>query len=133
MLYYELLEPGESVTGKYYSLQLNHLTEKIQEKRPYTERWRRPVILQHSNAKPHRSSVGYQTINELRSFTAFGVLPGHCDVWLSPISFVTKQLSRAAISKWSWSAKNSRQFYLVNRPCLFSMWDPSIAWALAKK
>ena len=64
VLYYELLKPGEIVTGKYYNLQLNHLAEKIQEKRPYTGRG--PVILQHNNAKPHRSSVVYQTINELR-------------------------------------------------------------------
>ena len=66
MLYYELLKPGETVTGKYYSLQLNHLAEKIQEKRPYTGRGHRPVILQHNNAKPHRSSVVYQTIKKLR-------------------------------------------------------------------
>ena len=61
VLYYELLKPGETVTGKYYSLQLNHLAEKIQEKRPYTGRGYRPVILQHNNAEPHRSSVVYQT------------------------------------------------------------------------
>ena len=28
LLYYELLKPGETVTGKYYSLQLNHLAKK---------------------------------------------------------------------------------------------------------
>ena len=48
MLYYELLKPGEIVTGKNYSLQLKHLAEKMQEK---------PVILQHNNVKPNRSSV----------------------------------------------------------------------------
>ena len=31
VLYYELLKPGETVTEKYYSFQLNHLAEKIQE------------------------------------------------------------------------------------------------------
>ena len=66
VLYHELLKPGETGTGKYYSLQLNHLAEKIQEKRPYTGRGHRPVIIQHNNAKPHRSSVIYQTKNELR-------------------------------------------------------------------
>ena len=48
------------------SLQLNHLAEKIQEKRPYTEREHRPAMIQHNNAKPHKSSVVYQTISELR-------------------------------------------------------------------
>ena len=66
VLYYELLQLGETVTGKYCDLQLNHLAEKIQEKRPYTGRGHRPFILQHNNAKLHRSSVVYQTINELR-------------------------------------------------------------------
>ena len=66
VLYYELLKLGKTVTGKYYSLQLNHLAEKIQEKRPYTGCGHRLVILQHKNAKPHRGSVVYQITNELR-------------------------------------------------------------------
>ena len=32
VLYYELLKLGETVTGKYYSLQLNHLAEKNSKK-----------------------------------------------------------------------------------------------------
>ena len=66
ILIYIWWDVWETVTGKYYSLQLNHLAEEIQEKRPYTGLGHRPVILQHNNAKPHRSSVVYQTINELR-------------------------------------------------------------------
>ena len=66
VLYYELLKPRETVIGKYYSLQLNHLAEKIQEIRPYTGRGHRPMILQDNNAKPHRSFVVCQTIIELR-------------------------------------------------------------------
>ena len=66
MLYYELFIPGETVTGERYALQLNCLTEQIEEKRPYTGRRRRPVILQHDNATPHRSSVAGQTINDLQ-------------------------------------------------------------------
>ena len=51
---------------KLYALQLNRLAEQIEEKRPYTGRGRRPVILQHDNATPHRSFVAYQTINDLQ-------------------------------------------------------------------
>ena len=36
---------GETVTGGRYSLQSNHLAEKIQEKRPFLGHGRRPVIL----------------------------------------------------------------------------------------
>ena len=39
VLYYELLKPGETVTEKYYSLQLNYLTEKIQEKKTLYGTW----------------------------------------------------------------------------------------------
>lgn len=66
VLYYELLQPGETVTGERYALQLNRLAEKIQKERPYSGHGRRPVILQHDNAKPHRSSIVFKTINELQ-------------------------------------------------------------------
>ena len=66
MLYYKLLKPGETVTGERYALQLNRLAEQIEQKRPYTRFRRRPVILQHDNATPHRSSVACQTINDLQ-------------------------------------------------------------------
>ena len=66
VLYYELLKLGETVTGERYALQLNRLAEQIEEKRPYTGRGRRPVILQHDNATPHRSSVAGRTINDLQ-------------------------------------------------------------------
>ena len=66
VLYYKLLKPGETVTGERYALQLNRLAEQIEQKRPYTRFRRRPVILQHDNATPHRSSVACQTINDLQ-------------------------------------------------------------------
>ena len=51
VLCYELLKPGETVTGERYALQLNRSAEQIEEKRPYTGRdGRRPVIVQHDNA-----------------------------------------------------------------------------------
>ena len=45
---------------------LNHLAKKIREKRPYTGHGWPSVILQHDNAKPHKSSFVHQTIHELR-------------------------------------------------------------------
>ena len=39
---------------------------ELEEKRPYTGCERRPVILQHDNATPHRSSMACQTINDLQ-------------------------------------------------------------------
>ena len=39
VLYYELLKPGETVTGKYYSLQLNHLAKKNPRKKTLYGTW----------------------------------------------------------------------------------------------
>ena len=67
--YYELLKPGETVTGESYSLQLNHLAEKIQEKRPYTGHGRQPNYAVGSIPRPRLreivSLVAFKTKNEL--------------------------------------------------------------------
>jgi transposase len=52
-VYYELLQPNESITGARYRTQLMRLSQALKEKRPqYVERHDK-VILQHDNARPH--------------------------------------------------------------------------------
>jgi len=65
VLYYELLEPSETITGDRYSRQLIKLAEEISKKRPYTGHGRRPVKLLHDNAKPHVSKVVRGTLTTL--------------------------------------------------------------------
>jgi histone-lysine N-methyltransferase SETMAR len=53
VIYYELLKPGETITGDRYRLQLIRLSQALREKRPeYAERHRK-VILLHDNARLH--------------------------------------------------------------------------------
>lgn len=53
VVYYELLQPSETITGEVYRRQLMRLSRALREKRPqYADRHDK-VILQHDNARPH--------------------------------------------------------------------------------
>ena len=53
VVYYELLQPGETITGEVYRRQLMRLSRALKEKRPETVTRHNKVILQHDNARPH--------------------------------------------------------------------------------
>lgn len=52
-LYYELLKPGETITGERYRQQLIKLNRALKEKRPEFHQRHDKVIFQHDNARPH--------------------------------------------------------------------------------
>ena len=49
LVYYELLKPGDSITGDRYRLQLIHLSRVLQEKWPEYEQRHDKVILLHDS------------------------------------------------------------------------------------
>ena len=53
ILYYELLEPQQTVDAQRYSHQLRRLNEKILENRTGPGHGKRKVMLLHDNARPH--------------------------------------------------------------------------------
>ena len=53
IIYYELLEPKQTINDVRYSQQLRRLNEKILEKRSGPGHGNRKVILLHDNARPH--------------------------------------------------------------------------------
>jgi len=50
VLYYELLQPGKTITADRYQQQLTNLSDAL-EKRSSTDQGRRNVILLHENAR----------------------------------------------------------------------------------
>jgi len=57
LVYYELLKPGDSITGDRYRLQLIRLSRALREKQPEYEQRHDKVILLHDNARPHVAKV----------------------------------------------------------------------------
>lgn len=55
VIYYELLKPGETITGERYRQQLIKLNAEIKKKRPEWETRHESIIFQDDNARPHRT------------------------------------------------------------------------------
>ena len=53
VLYYELLQPGETINGERYRTQLIRLKRAIAEKRPEYATSHEAIIFHHDNARPH--------------------------------------------------------------------------------
>ena len=65
IIYYELLEPKQTVTANLYSQQLMRLSLALETKRPYRDKGKRNVILLHDNARPHVAKTTRETIENL--------------------------------------------------------------------
>jgi hypothetical protein len=53
VVYYELLESGQTVNSECYQQQLICLSDELERKRPFTGHRTRQIFLQHDNARPH--------------------------------------------------------------------------------
>ena len=65
ILYYELLEPKQTVNATFYSQQLMHLNEKILKNRTVPGNGNKKAILLHDNARPQVVLITKETVMEL--------------------------------------------------------------------
>lgn len=64
VVYYELLKPSETITGKVYRRQLMRLKRAMEEKRLEWVNRHNKLIFQHDNAKPHTANVVKKYLQE---------------------------------------------------------------------
>ena len=64
IVYYEILEPGQTVNPLLYCQQLTRLQKEIQKKRPELVN-RKGVVFHHDNARPHTSLMTRQKLTKL--------------------------------------------------------------------
>ncbi|UYV61167.1 SETMAR [Cordylochernes scorpioides] len=66
VIYYELLQPNETITGERYQQQLMRLSRALKIKRPLYSKRHDKVIYQHDNARPHFAKVVKETLEALQ-------------------------------------------------------------------
>ena len=66
VIYYELLQPNETITGERYQQQLMQLSRALKVKRPQYAKRHDKVIFQHDNARPHVAKVVKETLEALQ-------------------------------------------------------------------
>lgn len=63
IIYYELLQPGQTLNSDLYCQQLNRLKRAIDQKRPELAN-RKGIVFHHDNARPHTSLATRQKLKE---------------------------------------------------------------------
>ncbi|UYV79912.1 hypothetical protein LAZ67_18001028, partial [Cordylochernes scorpioides] len=66
VIYYELLQPNETITGERYQQQLMRLSRALKIKHPLYAKRHDKVIYQHDNARPHVAKVVKETLEALQ-------------------------------------------------------------------
>ncbi|UYV78940.1 SETMAR [Cordylochernes scorpioides] len=66
VIYYELLQTNETITGERYQQQLMRLSRALKIKRPLYAKRHDKVIYQHDNARPHVAKVVKETLEALQ-------------------------------------------------------------------
>jgi len=79
LVYYELLKPGDSITGDRYQLQLIRLSRALREKRPEYEQRHDKVFL-HDNVRPHVAKVIKKYLETLKCWDVLSYPPYSSDI-----------------------------------------------------
>jgi len=136
-VYYELLEPTETITGDRYRTQLMRLSRAVKVKRPqYNERHDK-VILQHDNARPHVTKVVKTYLETLKWEVlphppySLDVAPSDYHLFRSMAHGLTDQHFRSyeEVKNWidSWIASKDDQFFRCGIRTLPETWEKVVA------
>jgi len=125
---YELLKPGDSITGDRYRLQLIRFSR---EKRSEYEQIYDKVILLHDNARPHVAKILKKYLETLKCFTA----PIFSRQLLLLITGCPKDAARFGKSPIYFFRRNRKlapKLDHLQRRVIFSRWNSKIAWEMGK-
>ena len=121
IIYYELLEPTQTITGELYQTQLIRLKRALYEKRPEWENRHDKLILLLDNARPHvhSSMINYLkgTKWEVLSHPPYSpdIAPTDFHLFRSMQSALSGERfsSRGDIEKWlnNWFASKNPEFF----------------------
>jgi len=136
-IYYELLKPGETVTGGRYRQQLIKLNRALKEKRPEWANRHNKVILLHDNARPHVAKPVQNYLEnigwEILPHTAYSpdLAPSDYHLFRSMQHGLSEQHfnSYEQVKKWidDWLASKDEQFYRHGIHSLPERWKKVIA------
>jgi len=62
VIYYKMLQPGQTVISELYQQQLIRVNDTFEEKRPFTGSGRKLVILLQDDIWPHKAKKTLETI-----------------------------------------------------------------------
>jgi len=124
LVYYELLKPGDSITGDRYRLQLIHLSCALREKRPEYEQRHDKVILLHDNVRSHVAKVVKKYLETLK-WDVLSHLPYSPDI--APSNYCSEGCSKSPVHFFRRNRKLVPKLDRLQRRVIFSRWNSKIA------
>ena len=136
-IYYELLKPNKTITGRRYPTQLMRLSRELRGKQPQYGQRHEKLFLQHDNARPHVAKP-VKTYLEALKLQVLPQLPYSPDIALSDYYLfpsiahcLADQYFRSYddIAKWlySWRASKDDYFYCPGIRALTVIWAKVVA------
>lgn len=137
VIWYDLLQPGQTVNGDRYQQQLADLNRSIRQKRPEYETRQHKVIFLDDNAPPHRTRATKELVEsynwEALTHAAYSpdLAPSDYHLFASMGHALTEQRfnSHAEAKKWldDWFAAKDGQFFWRGIHKLPERWEKCVA------
>lgn len=137
IIWWELLQPGETVTGERYKQQLTNLNRNLLKNRPeYRKRQHKPILLD-DNAPPHRGLQVRETVDDLdwehlpHAAYSPDLAPSDYHLFSSMGHALAEQHFRsyADVKKWvgDWFKSKNRRFFWRGIHKLPERWEKCVA------